>query len=120
MPKKPGVPSEKIMQWCHEGVPELLGWVVASFPNSKVAFRTPPTMKKPQFGRNPDALAQMSNCIKEELDGKFDVLDFHAIIDDMLADGIPIGKLFKDPTHPSRKPTLNYLNEILNYVREMQ
>merc|ERR1719293_412420 len=118
-PENSAVPLENITSWCHQGVPEVLGWVRAAFPKSKIAFRTPPTMYAAEYGRSPEALETMSHCIKEELRGKYDVLDYHAVVDDMLAEGWSRRALFKDNTHPSKHPALSFLSDVLVYMNKI-
>eukprot|EP00747_Dinoflagellata_sp_TGD_P123299 gnl/TRDRNA2_/TRDRNA2_173793_c0_seq2.p1 gnl/TRDRNA2_/TRDRNA2_173793_c0~~gnl/TRDRNA2_/TRDRNA2_173793_c0_seq2.p1 ORF type:complete len:379 (-),score=23.00 gnl/TRDRNA2_/TRDRNA2_173793_c0_seq2:114-1250(-) len=116
-PKAPGVPPEQILHWCHHGVPELLGWVSSAFPQSRIAFRTPPRLRSDSRGRSTAALDAMTDCIREELFGKFDIIDFHDIVEEMIVNGKPKKTLYADALHPSKVSTLGYFNELLNYLQ---
>jgi len=114
-PESSDVPDDKLLEWCHEGVPQIINWTARAFPKSAIAFRTPPTMVYAEFGRTPEAIEKMADCIRKELIGKVDLIDYHALVDSL---GDRISGLYTNAAHPSRLINLMYWNTVLNYVRD--
>jgi len=124
--------ASDIQEWCHKSIPETLRWVKETFPRSSIAFQVPPTILQATDGRSPTALDEMSACIKKELQGQDIILiDYHKIMDDMMARGGDREEVFRpvlhqskktwgrDPVHPAPKVSNEYINAILTRVAEM-
>jgi len=116
------VTEERVQQWCQQDVPNLLGKVSKNFPNSRIAFRTAPTIdhtpKYEKFEKRDIEL--LYKCIssstkKGKLFGKYEVIDYHAIMNSLVDRKLP--DLFKvDGFHPAKYPSALYMTEVLRRV----
>jgi len=116
------VTEERVQQWCQQDVPNLLGKVSKKFPNSRIAFRTAPTIdhtpKYEKFEKRDIEL--LYKCIssstkKGKLFGKYEVIDYHAIMNTLVDRKLP--DLFKvDGFHPAKYPSALYMTEVLRRV----
>lgn len=126
--------ERRLQQWCDKDLDELLGWAQSAFPSSRIAFRTGPTVTNQAtgFGQRKEYLDFMQQCVLGKMDkyrkflGRYDVLDFHGIVDNLIADGFcktapknctDKSKLaFRDRRHPSRAANLEFMNAVLELV----
>jgi len=116
------VTEERVQQWCQQDVPNLLGNVSKIFPNSRIAFRTAPTIdhtpKNEKFEKRDIELLYKcisSNTKKGMLFGKYEVIDYHAIMNKLVDRKLP--NLFNgDGYHPASYPSALYMTEVLRRV----
>jgi len=116
------VTEERVQQWCQKDVPYLLGNVSRAFPTSRIAFRTAPTIdhtpKYEKFEKRDIELLYKcisSNTKKGKLFGKYEVIDYHAIMNKLIDRKIP--HLFNgDGYHPSSYASALYIKELLSRV----
>jgi hypothetical protein len=122
------VPVERVRQWCVHDLPNLLGNVSEVFPTSRIAFRTAPTIMESllpgheleKFTRH--EIEMLYDCINSSmvegaLFGKYEVIDYHEIMANISARGLPQHRLYRpDGYHPSSYPSALYVNEILRRV----
>jgi len=116
------VTEERVQQWCQQDVPNLLGNVSNIFPNSRIAFRTAPTIdhtpKNEKFEKRDIELLYKcisSNTKKGKLFGKYEVIDYHAIMNKLVDRKLP--NLFNgDGYHPASYPSALYMTEVLRRV----
>jgi len=116
------VTEERVQQWCQYDLPRFLGNVSEAFPTSRIAFRTAPTIdhtpKGDRFAKRDIKL--LYQCItsskkKGKLFGKYEVIDYHAIVDNLIEEKVP--NLFgNDGYHPDLYPSLLYMDEVLRSV----
>jgi len=121
-----GEPKEvtevRVGQWCFHDLPNLLERVSEVFPTSRIAFRTAPTIEHtPGYEKfEKRDIELLYRCITTfttggKLLGKYDVIDYHAIMDKLIDRKLP--DLFnKDGYHPGAYPSLLYINEVLRHV----
>lgn len=118
-------PKAEILRWCDRDVPELLGWVQTNFPQSGVAFRTPPTVFNDNtYGQRTWIIEGMVACIEQHKDplnklyGQYGFIDFHHFVDQALehAQGPSMPAYYKDTLHPGPALSLMYVNRVLNFV----
>jgi len=118
------VSSERVERWCRHDLPGLLELVQGTFPTSRIAFRTAPTVIDGKVqghekftSRDVEMLYDCvtSSTTEERLFGKYEVVDYHAIVKKLANDNVP--GLFKyDGYHPSWYPSMLYINEVLRRV----
>lgn len=128
-------PDTHINRWCEGELQELMGWVVETFPQSRVAFRTAPTVaggfgfgafyNGTQQGASEQVMHQMLECVKVNtkrglLYGKYEVVPYHDLLDDLLEKQTELGldpsALFMDFLHPARQVSMHYMNLVLEHL----
>lgn len=138
---KTGDPSEaRLRQWCDHDMPNLLHRVWGAFSASRIVFRTAPTTARPIWLK-PEGVPQFSdrgieamydcvrrNSVKGKLFGKFDVIDYHGIVDELGYKHLPAPggqrsarvkdqeMWLHDGYHPNKEPARRYMNEILRLM----
>jgi len=120
------IPSKELQQWCNGGLKSHMGLVAATYPSSRVAFRTAPTVTKPFYGQTAEIIDIMQECIAaqtngDRLFGKYSVIHFHDMVDRMMQSskekGQPVEDLYCDGIHPGPEISLAYANMVLDLVR---
>jgi hypothetical protein len=120
------IPTKEIQQWCSEGLKEHMGLVAATYPDSRIAFRTAPTVMKPTLGQTAEAVELMQGCIKTQtngglLFGKYPVIQYHEMVDRMINSakehGEPVQDLYCDEKHPDRAVSQAYVKIVWDLVR---
>jgi hypothetical protein len=118
------VSKQRVQQWCKHDLPGLLERVKSTFPTSRIAFRTAPTMidKKAEghewfTSRDIEMLYECvkSSMKKGKLFGKYEVIDYHAIVKELSRQHVP--SLYRyDGYHPNWYASTIYVNAILRRV----
>jgi len=119
------VSSERVERWCRHDLPGLLELVQGTFPTSRIAFRTAPTVTDSKLGGffakfTSREVEMLYDCITSSttegrLFGKYEIVDYHAIVKRLADDHVP--DLFaNDGYHPSWYPSMLYINEVLRRV----
>jgi len=122
LPKPREVTEARVQQWCEHDLKKLLFYVSLFFPNSRVVFRTAPTIHHtPNFEKfEKRDIEMLYKCISSattngKLFGEYEIIDYHAIVEKLIDHNVP--SLFrKDGYHPSSYPSILYANEILRRV----
>jgi hypothetical protein len=120
--------KERVQQWCKHDLLGLLDRVQNTFPTSRIAFRTAPTVidKKVRSGKVVSATSRdiellydciASSMIEGKLFGKFEVIDYHAIVKELIDNSRNGQDFFRsDGYHPNSHVSTLYINEILRRV----
>jgi len=120
------IPAKEIQQWCNEGLKLHMGLVAASYPNSRIAFRTAPTVLKAELGQTAEIVDIMQGCIKSKTNGgllfdKYPVIQYHDMVDHRINSakehGDRVEDLYCDVKHPSPELSLAYAQMIWDLVR---
>lgn len=121
-----GFGEEQLRKWCGEDIPTLLSLVEKTYPQSRVAFRTGPTVDLEQAGQSKENIEKMRECILRHRDadtnliyGKYTLIDYHRIVD-VLADAGRARPLWRDARHPTCEASLLYVDQILALTGEHQ
>jgi len=118
-------PSKELQQWCNEGLKLHMDLVAANYPNSRIAFRTAPTVVKPISGQTAEILEIMNECIAAHthgdlLFGKFPVIRYHEMVDRMMTSskdkGESVEHLYCDENHPGPEISLAYAKMVADTV----
>lgn len=129
--RKNGVmPESRVAQWCQHDLPKLMGKVSRTFPGSRIAFRTAPTIQSDAISSSLEDgsfakferhdIETLYHCINSSttnglLFGKYEIIDFHAIMAKLIDRNVP--NLFQeDGYHPNFYPSMLYMNEIFRRV----
>jgi hypothetical protein len=128
---KTKVSTKRVDQWCQQDLPHLLRSVAERFSGSRIAFRTAPTIGKTTEGGKgylekftADDIEMLYACITSsmvggKLFGKYEVIDYHAIMKKLLNRGFPDAFLY-DGMHPGGYPSDLYINEVLHRIGVMR
>lgn len=113
-------PHTQIQNWCSHEIPELLSWVDAAFPGSRIAFRTPPTVQYKGMGESSENIELMQQCILghtqgSRVYGKYDLIDYHGIMDDLIKQGKD--NLWLDNRHPGPEASHAYIDAMLKMLQ---
>jgi len=121
------IPTKEIQDWCNEGLKLHMGLVAATFPHSRIAFRTAPTVLKPEsFGQTAELVDIMQGCVKGQtngglLFGKYSVIQYHDMVDRRIISarehGESVEDLYCDVRHTSPEIALAYANMIWDLLR---
>jgi hypothetical protein len=125
------LPSAYVQQWCNKDVPELLTFVAAVYPNTPIAFRTPPTVfsNPNSFGLSPLTVEEMVHCVElhrtawdaNKIYGTFNLLDYHHFVDNTLGTaGGAASQYYRDSLHPGAQLSLTYMNSVLTWVNAVR
>lgn len=119
-----GFGDEQLHKWCEEDIPTLLSLVEKTYPQSRVAFRTGPTVDREGAGQSKENIEKMRECILRHKDadtnlvyGKYSLIDYHRIVD-LLVDTRDAQSLWRDARHPSCEASLLYVDQILALTGE--
>lgn len=126
-PKNDGWHQSYVDTWCEDTLPALLDVAQKTFPESRVFFRSAPTVPMPHLGQTPVIIEAMRACILSNMEGnkfrgQFEVIDFHAMFDKLLEDEKKIlptnatSQLYRDDFHPGAVAARQY---ILNLFRKV-
>jgi len=120
-----GDPTDaQLNRWCNKDLPSFLDKVAKAFPNSRIAYRTAPTVSRvlkhelSKFSRA--SIEQLYQCVTSKttggkLYGKYEVVDYHALVQKQQDAGR--GDLFQeDGYHPERWLSELYMQEVLKLV----
>lgn len=104
-------------RWIASDIPNLLQYVKAKFPRSRIVYRSAPVTRGPMYGLSPNALEEMYAYTKEQVvDGKFlgefEFFDYHDIVDDLLTHHENRGEVFMDKIHPGQEASKLYFEGI--------
>jgi hypothetical protein len=120
------VSRERVQQWCLHDLPGLLENVKNTFPTSRIAFRTAPTIIDTKAeghewftSRDIEMLYECvtSSMVKDFgiLFGEYEVIDYHAIVKQLA--GLRVPGLYKyDGYHPNWYASIIYVHEALRRV----
>jgi len=116
------VTEARVQQWVDHDLKKLLSRVSSVFPNSRIVFRTAPTIDHtPKFDkfskRDMDLLYKYisSSTTNGKLFGEYEIIDYHTILERLIDRRVP-GLFAEDGYHPSWYPSELYVNEILRRV----
>ncbi|CAK0825039.1 unnamed protein product [Prorocentrum cordatum] len=115
------VSSERVEQWRQHDLPGLLELVQGTFPTSRIAFRTAPTVTDSKLGGffakfTSREVEMLYDCITSSttegrLFGKYEIVDYHAIVKRLADDHVP--DLFaNDGYHPSWYPSIPIIHAL--------
>lgn len=128
-----------IERWCTTEVPQLLRWVQGAFPQSRIVFRTAPTVVTHQTGQTRENIEMMRSCILNQvhagrLFGSYELLDYHRLMDDLIETKVPNGLppvamfsstgakptdyFFRDGRHPNEKAGQMYMEAVLKMTKQ--
>jgi len=127
MPAEPyAVPHADITRWCYTDLPQLLDYVGASYPRSRIAFRTAaPVFIGNNYGQNPPIVNEMTKCVRDRTDfvtkklfSKYHLIDYNKLVEQFfLHHPGPPTNFYEDVLHPGRQLSMGYMNEVLEWVR---
>lgn len=116
------VTKERVQQWCEHDLLTLLSEVSAIFNTSRIVFRTAPTILRDNFKFRKADIELLYNCINSirtqdnKLFGKYDIIDYHEIIQKQIDRHVTGLFNFQDGYHPTGYPSELYINDILLHV----
>jgi hypothetical protein len=123
------VSQERVQRWCRHDLPGLLERVRKTFPTSRIAFRTAPTVVDAKVrqrewigsasSRDVELLygCVTSSMVEGKLFGKYEVIDYHAIVEKLALHSHNVPGLFRyDGYHPNWYASTLYINEVLRRV----
>eukprot|EP00747_Dinoflagellata_sp_TGD_P183531 gnl/TRDRNA2_/TRDRNA2_38463_c0_seq1.p1 gnl/TRDRNA2_/TRDRNA2_38463_c0~~gnl/TRDRNA2_/TRDRNA2_38463_c0_seq1.p1 ORF type:complete len:365 (+),score=30.55 gnl/TRDRNA2_/TRDRNA2_38463_c0_seq1:80-1174(+) len=120
-------PVKEVNQWCTTDLRWLMQLVQDSYQKSRIAFRTAPTVLGRTSGQTPEVFEGMATCVKaqtydELLFGRFDLVDYHQLVDDMISSykekGHSPESLYKNENHPGSELDLAYFGILLKVLKE--
>jgi hypothetical protein len=124
---KTGVSRKRVKEWCQHDLPNLLEAVQKTFPTSRIAFRTAPTIGKlPSDGKGTigkftaheidlmyDCVTSLTYLASPPLLGKYEVIDYHDIVKNVIDRNVTTQVFMGDGYHPTWYPSALYVNELL-------
>eukprot|EP00746_Dinoflagellata_sp_MGD_P164585 gnl/MRDRNA2_/MRDRNA2_93293_c0_seq1.p1 gnl/MRDRNA2_/MRDRNA2_93293_c0~~gnl/MRDRNA2_/MRDRNA2_93293_c0_seq1.p1 ORF type:complete len:352 (+),score=45.54 gnl/MRDRNA2_/MRDRNA2_93293_c0_seq1:113-1168(+) len=126
---KDGKVAETTLQrWCKTDIPEEINVLKNTWPTSNLVLRTPPMIETPGYRGNGGsaendnlALNYMYGCMVMDLGKKYDVIDYHAVMDEYIKQhgikgAFPKGDAKYGGYHPNHEADVLFINEVLNYA----
>jgi hypothetical protein len=134
------VADERLIQWGNSDLFNMLNRVSEAFPQSRIVFRTAPTVHDPKYFVtkddtngivihrdvavfSPDLVSKMNAEVKKHLKkgklyGKYEIIDYNKIMGGLIKE-----RGFRDPTlwlkdgyHPRQEASRRYFNKILQLM----
>jgi len=116
----------RLEQWCNKDLPLLLKAVTDAFPETRVVFRTAPTVAPMTFERwTHDDFQALYKCVERRSAGTGEVfehvgvIDYHDIMDELIvrkSSGENLSLWLEDGYHPRSLPGRLYLNQIFKLI----